>query len=224
MPRNPASSTTPPKLSRKEMKFYNEAQIRTMLETIKAEGDRYLALFHLALTTGMRQAELLGLKWTDLDWNKGTLQIKRQLKRKKGGGFYYPPPKSKAGYRTLVLGQKMLAILKEHQALLQREQQQAKQWHFNDLMFPNTFGNPTQPDKLLKRFKRLCEKANLPLIRFHDLRHTSATLMLNHGVPIIVVSRRLGHAQPSITLDVYGHLLPVMQNEVAELMDQITAL
>lgn len=91
------------------------------------------------------------------------------------------------------------------------------------MIFPNTFGNPVQPDKLTKRLKRLIKQAGLPDIRFHDLRHTAAAIMLNNGVPVIIVSRRLGHSKPSITLDVYGNLIPTMQDQVAELMDQVTA-
>jgi len=96
-------------------------------------------------------------------------------------------------------------------------------WKEQDLIFPSSVGTPTRPGKILVRFKRLIKRAGLPEIRFHDLRHTAASLMLNNGIPLIVVSRRLGHAQPSITLNVYGHMIPMMQEQAAELMDKITA-
>ena len=96
-----------------------------------------------------------------------------------------------------------------------------ERWQDHDLVFPSTIGTPMDRDRLRRRYKRLLKMAGLPVIRFHDLRHTAATLMLNNNIPVIVVSRRLGHAQPSITLDVYGHLMPTKQREVASLMDQL---
>ena len=99
--------------------------------------------------------------------------------------------------------------------------QHGERWQDYDLVFPSTNGTPQDRDNLRRRYKRLLKKAGLPEIRFHDLRHTAATLMLNNNILVIVVSRRLGHAQPSITLDVYGHLIPTKQKEVASLMDQL---
>lgn len=91
----------------------------------------------------------------------------------------------------------------------------------NGLIFTNSLGGPIDPRNLLRNYKQLLRDAGLPAIRFHDLRHTAASLMLNAGIPVIVVSRRLGHARASITLDVYGHLIPTMQSEVAEKIDEL---
>ncbi|MEX2161962.1 MAG: site-specific integrase [Anaerolineales bacterium] len=222
--RNPASFVKPPRLKRKEMKFYDEGQVQALLITAEAAQDRYLALWKVAVTTGMRMGELLGLKWVDLDWSKGYLQVRRQLKVTRGGGFHFAEPKSKAGLRAIVLGLDTLSLLKVHQDQLHQERVQlGDRWKEQDLIFPSSVGTPTRPGKILVRFKRLIKLAGLPEIRFHDLRHTAASLMLNNGIPLIVVSRRLGHAQPSITLNVYGHMIPMMQEQAAELMDKITA-
>ena len=95
-------------------------------------------------------------------------------------------------------------------------------WQEFDLVFPSTIGTPTNHSNLLRQsYKPNLKDAGLPKIRFHDLRHTAASLMLNHGVPVLIVSKRLGHSQPSITLDVYGHIMPSMQEEVANIMDDI---
>jgi len=94
-------------------------------------------------------------------------------------------------------------------------------WQGNDLVFPSTIGIANEPSNLLKKFRQLLNKAGLPKIRFHFLRHTAAALMLNNGVDILVASNRLGHAKPSITLDVYGHLLNTIQNEVANKIEEI---
>jgi integrase len=98
--------------------------------------------------------------------------------------------------------------------------EQMKDWQEHDLVFPTATGTPIHNRNLLRRFKKLISEAGLLEIRFHDLRHTAASLMLNNGVPVLVVSKRLGHAKPSITLDVYGHLISSMQEQAAEVMDQ----
>lgn len=223
--KNPASAAKPPKPKQKEMQFYDKRQVKRFLQTAKENEDRYLALFKLAITTGMRQAELLALKWSDVDLEKGNLKVQRQLKRIPGGGFTYTAPKTKAGKRTVLIGEDMINSLVSHQKQLTQDRLVAgEKWKENNLMFPSSVGTHTQPDKLLKRFKRIAKQAGLPIIRFHDLRHTAASLMLNSGVPAIVASRRLGHSKPSITLDIYGHLIPSMQEQVAVLMDEITSL
>ena len=107
----------------------------------------------------------------------------------------------------------------------ERQHQERKtagdRWKENGLIFTDPSGQPIIASTLLRDYKALLKAAGLPVIRFHDLRHTAASLMLNHGVPVIVVSRRLGHARASITLDIYGHLIPSMQNEAAEIIDDL---
>ena len=220
--RNPDDVTTPPKRVHKEMSIYDEAQVGTLILAARTQRERYLAIYQLAITTGMRMGELLGLKWTDLDWERRGLQVQRQLRMKRGGGYEFTRPKTKAGMRALRLGDAMLENLRQHQKRQLNDIQIAgNRWHALDLIFPSTIGKPLDGSYLRKAFKQLIRQAGLPNIRFHDLRHTAASLMLNYGVPVIVVSRRLGHARPSMTLDVYGHLIPSMQEEVAEVMDTL---
>ena len=222
IPRNPDDATTPPKPKTVEMQFLDENQVQQLLITAKARNDRLFALYHLAIATGMRQGELLGLKWSDLEWEQGLLQVQRQLTIKKGGGFEFTAPKTKSGIRRIDLGENTLRILREHrQQQLVQMQMAGETWQENDLIFPSDIGTISNRDNLRKDFKRLLKEAGLPAIRFHDLRHTGASLLLNNGIPVIIVSRRLGHARPSITLDVYGHLIPGKQKEVAMLMDQL---
>ncbi|KAA3648860.1 MAG: site-specific integrase [Chloroflexi bacterium] len=223
--KNPATGVNLPKRQWKEMKFYDEGQVQRLLKSAREHQPRYLALFKLAITTGMRQGELLGLKWVDLDWNRQTLHVRRQLKRRKGGGFRFASPKTNAGVRKLALGADTIQLLRVHQKLIREDKSKAgSKWKENDMMFPSLVGTPTQPDKIINRFKRIASKAGLPEIRFHDLRHTAASLMLNNNIPLLVVSRRLGHSKPSVTLDVYGHLISNMQEDVADLMDKITEI
>jgi len=217
---NPASSTLPPKEPVKEMKIYIESQISQML--VAAKGNRLEALYHLAVATGMRQMELLGLKWADLDWINQNIKVERQLERPDGKGIRFAPPKTKFGKRILALGTKTTEVIRDHYEHQHIERLTAgKKWTEHGLIFTNRLGGPIHPRNLLRDFKDLLKDAGLPEIRFHDLRHTSASLMLNRGIPLIVASRRLGHARPSITLDVYGHLIPAMQIEAAELIDEL---
>jgi len=220
--RNPDDATTPPKPKLKEMQFLDENQVQQLLITAQVRNDRFYALYYLAIATGMRQGELLGLKWLDLDWEQGFLQVKRQLSRKKGGGFELTAPKTRSGVRRIDLGENTLQVLRKHrQQQFIKMQMVGEKWQDNDLVFPSEIGTVINRANLLKMFKSLLKEAGLPSIRFHDLRHTGASLLLNNGIPVMIVSRRLGHARPSITLDIYGHLIPGKQKEVAMLMDQL---
>jgi len=158
----------------------------------------------------------------DIDWERKTLQVQRQALRHKGGGYEFTKPKSKSGIRTIILGDKMLEILREHKTdQWERRKRAGENWVELDLIFPSRIGTPVVSSNLRRSFRKLLAESGLPKIRFHDLRHTAASLMLNYGIPVIIVSRRLGHAKPSITLDVYGHLIPSKQEEAAALMDEL---
>jgi integrase len=124
--------------------------------------------------------------------------------------------------RTVILGDHTIEILRRHSARQNEERKKAGvKWSEYGLIFTSENGTPIHYRNLLRDFKNLLKAARLPDIRFHDLRHTAASLMLNHGTPVIVVSRRLGHAKPSITLDIYGHLIPGMQAEAAQMIDEL---
>ena len=217
---NAANGARKPKLIQKEFEILDENQVLQFL--IAAQDDRYEALYHVAIKTGMRQGELLGLKWSDVDWNKGLLRVQRQAQRVTGRGIVFFPPKTKAGRRTIQLGEQTLQMLRKHLNRQQMEKAFAGEWWQNlDLIFPTTKGTILGSSYLLKQFKKLLQKAGLEVIRFHDLRHTAASLMLNNGVPALVASKILGHSKPSTTLDIYGHLIPIMQEDAANIMDAL---
>jgi len=222
IPRNPATMTNPPKLRPKEMKVLNEGQVQTFLLAAAELQPDIHALYHMAINTGMRQSELLGLKWTDLDAFAKTLAVRRQVQFRKGRGVVLSGLKTEASNRTLKLGDGTLSLLRNHQIEQANYSLERKgDWEEYNMMFPTSLGTPYYSSVLQKRFNGLVKKSGLESIRFHDLRHTAASLMLKHGIPVIVVSRRLGHARPSITLDVYGHLVPGMQEKAADVMDEI---
>ncbi len=138
--------------------------------------------------------------------------------------LYFAEPKTRSGRRTIRLGEGALQVLKEHRELQNRHKEQmGARWHENDLIFPNAAGNLGDRSNLRIDFNETLSKAGLPRVRFHDLRHTAASLMLKHNIPVIVVSKILGHAKASTTLDIYGHLYVDMQDEATQTMDRLVA-
>ena len=216
--RNPADAVERPKVAQSEFKILTEEQCHQFLHA--AVESPYEALFNLALTSGMRQGELLGLKWADLDWEKGTLMIQRQLQRVEHRGLSFVPPKTKAGRRTIKLGTGMLEKLASHK----RQQEKIKadageRWKENDLIFPSTLGTPLDSFRVSHQFKKLLKKNGLPDIRFHDLRHTSISFLLDMGIPVNTVQQRSGHSKASVTTDTYGHSMSHSQDEAAQRID-----
>jgi len=218
--RNPVSFAHPPKKPITEMKILDESQASHFL--ISIIGNRWEALFRLEVVTGMRQMELLGLKWIDLDWLLQSIRVERQLVRPDGTGVNFLAPKTRSGKRINDLDDITIKILRNHYERQQADRLKAgERWKEYGLIFTTSIGTPIPVGELLRTFYRLLADAGLPRIRFHDLRHTAASLMLNHGVPAIVVSKRLGHARVSITEDTYGHLLPGMQVEAARIISDL---
>jgi integrase len=153
---------------------------------------------------------------------KANIKDRAATRTPHGEGVQFSPPKTAFGTRTIKLGGKSIEVLRQHYERQQTERIAAgESWKEYNLIFPTSVGTPIHQHNLLDDFKLLLKQAGLPPFRFHDLRHTSASLMLNHNVPVIIVSRRLGHARASITSDVYGHLLPNMQDEAAEMIDEL---
>ena len=217
---NAAHGARQPKMPYKEMQILDENQVMQFFLCVKNDCNE--ALYHLAIKTGMRKGELLGLKWSDLDWNRGTLRIQRQAQRIPGKGRTFVSLKTRAGKRTISPGSETLQLLREHKSRQQLQKAlEGVRWQDLDLIFPSKVGTIQSGSNVLKRFKALLESASLPPIRFHDLRHTTASMMLIHGVTILVVSKILGHSQPSTTLNIYGHLIPAANENVGDQMDEL---
>jgi integrase len=179
----------------------------------------------VAVTTGLRQGEILGLKWSDLDWDTRRIHVQRQVQRRKGEGLVFCEPKSASGRRVIVLGQSTIDKLREYKNIQQHERMLAgDKWQEHDLMFPSPIGKPLDPSNIVKAYKHSLKAAGLPEIRFHDLRHSAATLMLQQGINPKIVQERLGHSDISLTLNTYSHVLPHMQEEAAEKMDELLTL
>jgi integrase len=188
--------------------------------------DRWSALYVLAVSTGLRQGELLGLRWEDVDLASATLRVRHTLQPPgfpKGAPARLTPPKTRRSLRGVRLPHSAVAALLRHRELQDAERARADgSWQDRGLVFPNTLGGYADYTNLVPRhFKPLLRRAGLPDIRFHDLRHTCATLMLAVGTNPKVVQETLGHANVSVTLDIYSHLLPNMQDEVAQKINEL---
>lgn len=187
-----------------------------------AKGNRFEALYYLALSTGMRQGELLGLRWRDIDLNERRLVVKHALVVSAEGGML-ADPKTPGSRRRIELTNQAVEVLKRHKAMQAEERlSRGEVWEDHGLVFPNEIGKPVFPGHLIRRsFKPLLKKAKLPNIRFHDLRHSCATHLLSKNIHPKIVSEMLGHSSIKITLDTYSHVLPDMQKPVVETMERI---
>jgi integrase len=208
---NPADLVDLPRQSNRRVGVFSIEQARTFIKAIS--GHPCEALFALAMTTGMRPSEYLGLTWNDFDLDRGTVSISRTLEWRKGGGHFADTKRSRSR-RVVKLQGWVIALLREH---LSRERGCRE-----DLVFRAKRGGPVRESRFVQcYFKPLLKKAELPSIRLYDLRHTAATISLAAGVPAKVVSEQLGHASVGFTLDVYSHVLPHMQDAAAELVQAL---
>ena len=206
--RNPADGCALPKVEHKEMQTLPIEQLTSFLREAKDSG--VFALYYIDLTTGLRRGELLGLKWSDIDLEKGDLRVQRQIGRI-DGKIIEMPLKTKNAYRTLPLSADAISVLK-----MQKCKVGNSEW-----VFPSPSGGPMSPDSVLHMLQRVLKRAGLPRIRFHDLRHTFATLALQNGVDIKTVSGMLGHFSADFTLDTYAHVTTSAKREAAKTMGNI---
>ncbi len=205
------------------MQALDRDQARAFLEA--ARGERLEALYVVAVTTGLRQGEALGLRWTDVDFGRGVLAVRQALVAGSVGfrtGARFDAPKNSKSRRTVRLTASSLECLKRHKAVQNEERLKLGHlWEDHGLVFPNRVGKPMDRNNLYRRdFKRMLKKAKLPeIFRFHDLRHTCATLLLLKNVNPKIVQEMLGHATITQTLDTYSHVLPTMQDAASEAME-----
>ena len=222
--RNVTEMLRSPRRTTKEMMPLTQEQAAHFLDVV--QGNRFEALYVLALTTGMREGELLGLRWQDVDLENATCSVRMNVQEPERG-FVLAETKTAYSRRSITLSRLGVAALRRHK--MRQEEERAAlgaAWRTSlDLIFPNTLGGLMIPDNLVKRsFKPLIVKAGFyPEMRFHDLRHTAATLLLSRGVNVKVVSEMLGHADISITLRIYAHVIPNMQQVAADVVDSMFA-
>jgi integrase len=187
------------------MQVWSAEQVKRFLAA--AAQSPFGPLWMVFLGTGMRRGEVLGLRWRDIDWDHRVINV-RQAVTCLGGGTRIGPPKTKTALRDIQgIDPHLLAALREHR-VRQNERRLAlgAAWQDNDLVFPTAIGTPVNPNNLARDYNRWVQQAGVPRIRIHDHRHTHASLLLQMGTDVKVVSERLGHSRASITMDVYSHV------------------
>jgi len=216
---NVAKLVDPPRAKRPDVVPLTPEQTRAFLEA--AKGERLEALYTVAVALGLRRSEALGLRWEDIDFEAETLRVRFSLQRI-DGKLQLVEPKSSKSKRAIAMPSVIVRALKEHRKRQLEEKMLAgPDWQETSFVFTSTIGTPLEPDNIGRWFKPLLNKAGLPDIRFHDLRHTAASLLLVQGVQPRVVMETLGHSQISLTMNTYSHVMPVLMREAAEQMDAI---
>ncbi len=207
---NPTNACSLPRVEHKEMQTISAEQLQSFLEEAKHSG--VYEMYYIELSTGLRRGELLGLKWEDIDMQQGIIRVRRQVSRI-DGKIVEAPLKTKNSYRAVTISLQAIEVLKSQKAKTNDE-----------YVFPSPNGGPISPDSVNNMLKRVLERAGIPKVRFHDLRHTFATLALQNGVDIKTVSGMLGHFSAGFTLDTYAHVTTAAQKEAAATMGNVLSL
>lgn len=203
--RDPSLYVKRPRVELEEMDFFTPEEIRLFLDNV---NPNYYPLFLTAVMTGMRRGELLALQWGDIDWNSDQISIRRSIYK---GEFVNP--KSKNAIRRIVISPILRQALEQHRLIGRKSE--------FDLIFPNEIGLPLNPENLIKReFHSALDRAGLRRIRFHDLRHSYASILISQGENIKFIQSQLGHSSAKTTLDRYGHLMPNLENDAAQRLDK----
>lgn len=206
--RNVCDLVDPPSVKRQSPTTLGIEQVKHLLATIK--DDRMYPILALAVSCGLREGEVLGVHYEDIDWNSNTIHICHAVQYLIGKGLNITEPKTDKARRTISVPDFVMEALKDN-----CDSQNINQ----GLIFKTSNGTPYSPRNLIRYFKQALEKSELPEIRFHDLRHTAATLLLSAGIHPKVVQEMLGHSQINLTLDTYSHVLPSMQKEASQKMN-----
>lgn len=204
---NPTNACSLPRVEHKEMQTISAEQLQVFLEEAKCSG--VYEMYYIELSTGLRRGELLGLKWEDIDMKQGIIRVRRQVSRI-DGKIVEAPLKTKNSYRTVTISPQAVEVLKSQ-----------KEKTDDEYVFPSPNGGPISPDSVNNMLHRVLDRAGIPRVRFHDMRHTFATLALQNGVDIKTVSGMLGHFSAGFTLDTYAHVTTAAEKEAAQTIGKV---
>lgn len=221
---NVCDVVSPPKLKTSRPEVWDTDEAMTFLD--KTKSDAMSPLWHFLLLEGMRRGEGLGLRWKDINWERGTAHIIQTVAAdisSRGEPIILARTKTAAGARTVKLSSATLALLKDHRKAWAERKIAAETWADHDLIVCTSKGTPINPNNVTRSFDLIVKRAGVRRITPHGLRHTHATMLLKQGVPAKIVSERLGHASVGITLDRYSHLVGDMQDTAADAIDRIMA-
>ena len=211
IPRNPTNGTTIPKNNYPEKQILDDAQLEIFLDAIKQE-EHWYDFFYLEIMTGLRRGEICALKWSDVDFEESKLKVQRSVSTKRGGGLNIGETKTSTGTRCIILPPSV------REMLIKRKQTAISEWIFPSFLNPT---EPINPSLAYTKLKTILKRADLPQIRFHDLRHTFATHAMKGGVDAKTLSGILGHTNASFTLDTYTHVTSDMQKKASAVVGNI---
>lgn len=220
---SPIKQAERPKLEHKEARYLDEPEARQMLELLQGEPVKWRCMITFDLFSGLRRGELLGLKWEDIDINARTLTVRRTLNYLPNKGVYLDSPKSHTSRRPLHLSGTAIALLLEQQAWQQGQRKQlGDAWQESGFVFTADDGRPIFPTSITTWFRQFIRGSGLPYVSVHSLRHTFASLQISDGVPLVVVSRQLGHAKTSTTANIYAHVIAEAEAKADQTFDKFS--
>ena len=219
---NPCNRVKSPKVTTKKSVTLSMEETARMFECLETEPHERKTAVVTLIYCGLRKGELCGLKWSDIDFEAGTLSVNRALKYLSGVGVYEEAPKTENGIRTITMPSPVVSLLKEHR----KNQKETRlklgdRWKDTGYVFTKWDGDTMHPDSLYQWFKNFIKKNNLPNVTLHELRHTNASMMIASGVDIATVSKRLGHADTSITTRIYTHAIKERDAVASELLEKM---
>lgn len=224
--KNPAVHVALPRLAQRRATFLTPVEARRLLDA--AQVNRLAALYAVAIHLGLRKGEILGLRWRDVSFEAGTIRVTQTIQRVSrraggSGGMAADTPKTESSQRSVHMPEEVITALRSHRAAQARERLAAGSlWRNNDLAFTTLIGNPIDPSRLHEQFKNLLTKAGLPGdMHFHDLRHTTASLLLHGGASLAAIKDLLGHSSIKTTADIYARAYPADRRELANTMTAI---
>ena len=206
-----------PKVERKKAKYYNLEQVSKMLEALEKEDIKHQVAIMIALTTGSRLGELMGLEWQDIDFTNKTIEIRQASQYLPGKGVFLKDPKNESSKRKISANNTVLALL---EAYKKDQQEKGFLCANNNRLFVTWDGQPMHPGSMAKWFPKFLAKNKLPRLNFHGLRHTSATFLISQGMDIETIAGRLGHSTSVTTQNIYSHFLQAKDREAADLMEK----
>ncbi|GGA40569.1 site-specific integrase [Psychrobacillus lasiicapitis] len=213
---NPVEDAAPPSVKYEEMSIWSFDAIQTFLHNCK--GERHYLTFLLAIYTGMRRGEILGLQWSDIDFDKKVIHVIRSLSYVPKSGNVFTTLKTKNAKRQVPIPEFVLNELRIQKKRIEKwKELVGPMFEDQDLVICTNTGTSQDPRNVLRVMKRIVSNTKIPKIRFHDIRHTHASILISEGVDIVKISKRLGHANPKITLEFYAHLLPNEDNDIADI-------
>lgn len=218
---NPAERAKPQKVTKPKARYYNDEQVAEMLNALSSESLMYMTMIYLAIDIGLREGELTGLKWEDINFNTCEISINKQRHYIAGIGDVEGKPKTDAGMRIVTASKTVISLLKEYKK--QQTENRLKfgmAWQNGEYVFLHEDGKPISTQRPYKWFTNFLKRHNLPKITFHQLRHTNASLLISSGEDIVTVSGRLGHADKNVTLNTYSHIIKSKEAQVANKMDE----